>query len=88
MHYVIDASYARGHTLKIRFEDESVKLVDFAPHLDGPVLEPLRDVTYFRSFRVNHDIDTVTWPNNADFSPDFLYEIGRVVDAPSSAASP
>jgi len=44
--------------------------------LDGPIFEPLKDLEYFRRFTVNQDIDTVTWPNEADFSPDFLYEIG------------
>jgi len=24
----------------------------------------------------NEDIDTVVWENGADFSPDFLYEVG------------
>jgi len=33
-------------------------------------------VSYFRRVRVNRDLDTVVWPNEADFSPDFLYEIG------------
>jgi len=81
MHYVTDASYVGGHKLKIRFEDEEVRVVDLSEHLDGPIFEPLRDLSYFRQFAVNHDIDTVTWPNGADFSPDFLYEIGESVGA-------
>ncbi len=76
MHYVIEATYLSGYKLVIRFENGQEKLVDLTSHLDGPVFEPLKDPQFFRSFMVNPDIDTITWPNNADFSPDFLYEIG------------
>jgi len=79
MHYVIDASYVCEYKLKILFENEEVRIVDLRDHLDGPVFEPLRDVSYFRRFEVNRDIDTIVWPNDADFSPDFLYEIGEPV---------
>jgi hypothetical protein len=61
------------------FENNEVRMVDFSEHLDGPVFEPLKDLGYFRLFKVNRDIDTVVWPNNADFSPDFLYEIGKPI---------
>ncbi len=79
MHYVTDVSYAGEHKLWIRFEDDKQLLVDLADHLDGPVFEPLKDPAYFKTFRLNPDIDTVVWPNNADFSPDFLYSIGVIV---------
>jgi hypothetical protein len=82
MHYVTEVAYAGEYKLWIRFEDDIVRLVDLANHLDGPVFEPLKEPSYFRSFRLNADIDTVVWPNNADFSPDFLYSIGVV--APES----
>ena len=91
MHYVTDAVYVADHTIRVRFETGEVKVVDLGPHLDGPVFEPLRDPSYFRSFEVNRDIDTVTWPNHADFSPDFLYEIGEALseqeDSPHSVRS-
>jgi len=80
MHHVTDAVYAAGHKLKIRFEDGRIKLVDLRPYLDGPIFEPLKDVDYFRRVKVNRDIDTICWPNHADFSPDFLYEIGVEMD--------
>jgi len=82
MHYVIDASYLCGYKLKIRFENDEVRIVDLSDHLDGPVFEPLKDLSYFKQFKVNPDIDTVVWPNDADFSPDFLYEIGETVGEP------
>ncbi len=78
MHFVTDASYVSSHKIMVRFEDGSNRLVDLAPYLDGPVFKPLEDVEFFKRFTVNHDIDTVVWPNDADFSPDFLYEIGEV----------
>jgi len=87
MHYVTDATYLSGHKITVRFEDGSCRLVDLASHLDGPVSEPLKDVAYFQRFTVNHDIDTIEWPNNADFSPDFLYEIGEEVSTPTVAAN-
>jgi hypothetical protein len=76
MHYVKSASYAGDYRLKVRFDDGRTKLIDLAPYLDGPVFEPLKDISYFKRFKVNKDIDTVVWSNDADFSPDFLYSIG------------
>jgi len=76
MHFVRDVSYVSEYKLLLTFEDSVVKLVDLEPYLDGQVFEPLRDVGYFKTVRVNPDIDTIVWKNDADFSPDFLYEIG------------
>ena len=86
MHYVIDASYVGGYRFKIQFENEEVRVVDLFNHLDGPVFEPLKDLSYFKQFKVDHEIDTVVWPNHADFAPEFLYEIGEVVSEPSASA--
>ena len=56
-----------------------MKLVDLEPYLDGPIFEPRKDIAYFRSFTVHQDMDTVTWPNKADFSPEFLNEVGQSI---------
>jgi hypothetical protein len=88
MHLVKSASYAGDYRLRIRFEDGRTKLVDLGPYLDGPIFEPLKDVSYFQRFKVNKDIDTVVWPNDADFSPDFLYSVGLDVDAADKRTSP
>jgi len=86
MHWVKDASYVEGYKLRIHFENDEIKLVDLSGHLDGGIFEPLKDISYFKSFEVNRDIDTVVWPNEADFSPDFLYEIGEAVSERADAA--
>jgi len=79
MHFVKSVSYQSGYKLLLAFEDGVQKLVDLEPHLEGEVFEPLRDLNYFKTVSVNPDLDTIVWDNNADFSPDFLYEIGQVV---------
>jgi hypothetical protein len=78
MHFVKDVAYVCEYKLLVTFEDGVVKLVDLEPYLDGDVFEPLNDIDYFKTVRVNPDIDTIVWENNADLSPDFLYEIGVV----------
>jgi len=76
VHYVTRVEYASNHTLRLCFEDDSVKMVDLESHLEGEIFEPLKDPAIFRTAHLNQDIDTVVWDNGADMSPDFLYEIG------------
>jgi len=76
MHVVKNVTYVSGYKLLVTFEDGFVKLVDMEPYLDGEIFEPLKDIDYFKTVRVNPDINTIVWDNDADVSPDFLYEIG------------
>ena len=88
MLYVVDATYVDGYRLCVRFDEGTTKIVDLHPHLDGPIFEPLRDIAYFKSFKVDHDVDTVVWENGADFAPEFLYEIGEDVSEQQPAGGP
>ncbi|MCX5637749.1 MAG: DUF2442 domain-containing protein [Planctomycetota bacterium] len=76
MHFVKDVTYVSEYKLLLTFEDGVVKLVDLEPYLDGEIFEPLKVIDYFKTVRVNPDINTIVWDNDADVSPDFLYEIG------------
>jgi hypothetical protein len=76
MHFVKDVKYLSEYKLLLTFEDGSLRQVDLAPHLDGEVFEPLKDMSNFKSVHLNSDLDTIVWKNGADMSPDFLYEIG------------
>ncbi len=79
MHFVKDVKYLSEYKLLLTFEDGSLRQVDLAPHLDGEVFEPLKDMSNFKRVRLNSDLDTIVWKNGADMSPDFLYEIGLPV---------
>jgi hypothetical protein len=86
MHFVKDVSHIFGYQLLLTFEDGSVRQVDLERELDGEIFEPLKDMEYFKTVRVNPDLDTIVWENGADMSPDFLYEIGKVVTKRVQAA--
>ncbi len=64
-----------AHSLELEFDNGVQKRVNLRRELYGPIFEPLRDPTYFALAYLDPDSRTVTWPNRADFAPDFLYEI-------------
>ncbi len=68
---VTAARYLADYRLDVTFADGTTKMIDFSKWLEGPVFEPLKDVTYFRKFIV--DGWTVSWPNGADVAPEALY---------------
>jgi hypothetical protein len=79
MHSVRDVEYLQDYQLRLQFEDGSWRVVDLKDELYGEVFEPLKDISYFKTVKVNHDLDTIVWDNDADLSPDYLYEISRPV---------
>ncbi len=68
--------YLERRKLKLLFNDNKTKIVDLEKELWGPMYEPLKNIEYFKKVAVDDDFITVQWPNGADFSPNFLYEIG------------
>ncbi len=60
-------------SLDLTFDDGTHKRINLRRELYGPIFEPLRDPIYFAQARLDADSRTVTWPNGADFAPDFLY---------------
>ena len=86
MHIVKRAAYLGQYKIAVTFENDMVKIVDMAPHLVGEVFEALKSVSAFAAFTVNRDTDTIEWPNGADVSPDWLYEVGIDAAALSSTA--
>ncbi len=82
---VIDVKPVGGYRLYLGFDDGVSGVADLEPLLqpfDG-VFEPLRDGSYFEQVRVNPDIGTICWPNDADIAPETLYALvtGRIGSA-------
>ncbi len=80
------AEYVKDYKIKMVFSDGAVKVVDFKPFLKNAkgLFLPLLDVKYFKHFSL--DDTTVCWPNEVDFCPDVLYEIGKEIQAQEKPA--
>jgi hypothetical protein len=68
------AEHVSRYTIHVRFADGIEGNVDLEGELWGEVFEPLKDVEAFRRFRLDTELNTVTWPSGADLAPEFLYE--------------
>jgi hypothetical protein len=71
---VTSVEYRRGYLYHITFDDGMEGDVDFSAYINrGPVFEPLADLSFFRTARVEGG--TIWWPNGADIAPETLYEV-------------
>ena len=71
------ARYVSDYKIWLRFSDGEEGEVDLRNQLEGEVFEPLKDTKNFKNFVLNSDLHTVTWPNGADFAPEFLRSLPR-----------
>jgi Protein of unknown function (DUF2442) len=64
------------YRLHLQFEDGVEGEINVAELIEFcGVFAPLRDPTYFAQVRVNPELGTITWPNEADLDSDVLYSI-------------
>jgi hypothetical protein len=73
--HVIAVKVIGPHTLALTFDNGAHRRVNLRRELYGPIFEPLRDPVYFAQAYLDPDSRTATWPNGADFAPDFLYHL-------------
>ena len=62
------------YILRVRFEDGSEQVIDFQPVLAGELFGPLRDLAVFEAVRIDQEVNTLVWPNGADFDPATLHD--------------
>lgn len=76
--HVTEARYVTGYKVWLRFSDGAEGVVDLSKELDGPIFEPLKDLTFFRRLVVQPELKTLVWPNGADLAPEFLRSAVKV----------
>lgn len=73
---VIHAEYIDEYRIFLTFNtgnSYSVDLKDILMKENRLIFQPLKDVSYFKTFTLH--LNTIVWENEADFAPEFLLEI-------------
>jgi len=71
--HVIEAKYINNYQVWLKFNDKTNGIVDFSTELEGEIFEPLKNIDYFKNFKLEGH--TLNWENGADFAPEFLKSI-------------
>ncbi|MDX1959086.1 MAG: DUF2442 domain-containing protein [Leptospiraceae bacterium] len=76
---LVDIIYVKPrkpYFLFLKFEDGLSGLIDFREQVSFEgVFAVLEDWNYFQKVKVNPELGTITWPNQADLDPIVLYEL-------------
>ena len=74
---VTSAKYIQDYQVYLNFNDGCETTVDLGTTLVNEkrkIFRPMLDKNYFKNFSVR--LNTICWENEADFAPEFLYELG------------
>ena len=74
IHRVTRFSIVAPYTLTVAFADGTEQRIDFRPVLYGPLFGPLQDLATFNAVRLDTEVGTLVWPNDADFDPATLHD--------------
>jgi hypothetical protein len=73
---IIEVIPQDNYQLYLKFEDGKEGIVDVSQLIEFTgVFQPLRDIEYFKTVKVNPEWGTIYWDNGADLDPDVLYSI-------------
>lgn len=72
---VSGAVHIEGYKLRLFFNNGEIRVVDLENCLWGPMFEPLKDEEKFKQFTISKILHTLCWENEADFAPEFLYNL-------------
>lgn len=70
--HITNAEIIKDYLMKITFDDGESKTVDMKKFIRDGVSSELKDMNYFRRFKVEHGY--ITWENGFDFCPVYLKE--------------
>lgn len=71
--HIIKAEYLGNHRVHVWFNDGADGEINLASQLTGDIFAPLRDANFFAPFQLEGH--TLSWPNGADFAPEYLRQL-------------
>ena len=69
-----EVKYQGDYRIWLKFADGVEGEIDLEKELWGEVFQPLKDKARFSEFSLDKELETLVWPNGADFAPEFLYQ--------------
>jgi len=86
IHRVTHFTIVGPYTLTVGFADGTEQRIDFRSVLQGPLFGPLQDLATFNAVRLDAEVGTLVWPNDADFDPATLHDWPEVSEELSTRA--
>ena len=71
---VVECVIVAPHVLRVRFDDGTTQAINFQPVLAGELYAPLKDLSLFNRVSIDPEVNTLVWPNGADFDPATLHD--------------
>lgn len=87
IHRVTSVELLGGHRLSVGFDDGIQREIDLAPILEGELYGPLRDPGIFAQVSIDPEVQTLVWPNGADFDPALLHDWPQHAEAMAELAN-
>lgn len=71
---ITDVAVIGPHALRLSFDDGLTRTIDLKDVLAGELYGPLQDSVVFAQVTINPEVETIEWPNGADFDPATLHD--------------
>ena len=78
IYHVTKFEIVASYTLRISFDDRTQQTINFYPILHRKIYGPLQDLAVFNQVRLDPEVRTLVWPNDADFDPADLHDWPKI----------
>ena len=73
---IIEVKPLNNYQLYLKFEDNQEGIINLEEIIEFVgIFQPLKDLNFFKTVKINPDWGTIYWENGADLDPDVLYSI-------------
>ncbi|MCA2511472.1 MAG: DUF2442 domain-containing protein [Microcystis sp. M54BS1] len=71
---IIEVKPLNNYQLYLKFEDNQEGIINLEEIIEFVgIFQPLKDLDFFKTVKINPDWGTIYWENGADLDPDVLY---------------
>ena len=73
---IIEVKPLNNYQLYLKFEDNQEGIINLEEIIEFVgIFQPLKDLDFFKTVKINPDLGTIYWENGADLDPDVLYSL-------------